>query len=79
MNFMWWCTAKRAKEFGATHYAWSLGIVPGFFNPETNLWVSRADWLNPVEDLLIALWRIAAWVKGAEPQFMFALGKEIEG
>lgn len=76
-NFMLWCSPGEASVLGATHHAWSLGLIPGFFNPETNLWISRSDALNPIEDALVWLWVQFSALAGRDPEFAFMLGREI--
>lgn len=74
---MWWCSASVALSLGCTHHARFLGIIPGFYNPDTALWVSRSDLLNPVEDALMWCWATLRRLRGEDPDFMFALGKPI--
>ena len=77
-RFMWWCSAHRARRyFGCTHHARYMGIIPGFIEPESGLWVSRSDLLNPVEDAVTYLWVWTRQMRGEEPDFMFAIGREI--
>jgi hypothetical protein len=67
----------KAKELGATHRAWMHGIIPGYFNPETNHWVPLSDWLNPIEDGLTGMWVFMRQMRGEEPDFMFSIGGEL--
>jgi hypothetical protein len=73
-----WMTARRAKALGCTHYAWFMGLVPGFFDPVSCLWVSRSDLLIPVEEALAWMWATMRRLRGEEPDFAFRLGREIE-
>jgi hypothetical protein len=72
-----WISASEARELGCTHRARFLGIVPGFFDPETALWVPRSDLLNPLEDLLSHIWAIMHQIRGEEPEFFFAVGRPL--
>ncbi len=72
-----WVSAKHAKEFGCTHHAKFMGLIPGFFSEENGLWVSRSDLLNPIEDALAFIWAAMRQMRGEEPDFMFAIGKPI--
>lgn len=72
-----WMTADRAKSLGCTHRARFLGLIPGFFDPESGLWVSRSDLLNPIEDALMWMWATMRRLRGEEPDFMFEIGAEI--
>lgn len=74
-----WVTARHARALGCTHHARFLGLVPGFFNPDTAVWVSRSDLLNPIEDLLSLMWVTMNQTRGDEPEFFWALGKPIRG
>lgn len=76
-SIMIWCSPAEASALGATHHAWSLGLVPGYFNPHTNLWVSRSDVLNPIEGVLVWLWVQFSAVMGREPEFAFFVGDPI--
>lgn len=77
MSFQFWISGKRAKQLGCTHRARFMGIIPGFFNPDSNLWISRSDLLNPIEDLLSDLWVWMREMRGEEPDFMFKLGRKL--
>jgi hypothetical protein len=72
-----WMTAARARELGCTHHARIFGLIPGFWSDEQSLWVSRSDLLNPVEDALAWLWMLTRAMRGEEPDFMLAVGREI--
>jgi hypothetical protein len=76
-RFAWWRSPAQARALGCTHHARLFGLVPGFIEPVSALWVPRADWLNPVEDLLTALWVGTRLLRGEEPDFMIAVGAEI--
>ena len=76
-GFQFWITADQAKALGCTHHARMFGIIPGFFNPEMALWVSRSDLLNPIEDALSWLWVTIRQLRGEEPDFGFCLTGEI--
>lgn len=69
-----WISAKAAKEMGCTHRARYLGVIPGFYGPDRNLWVSRSDLLNPIEDLLSFIWVWLREWRGEDPDFMFEVG-----
>ena len=77
-TFTLWMSAKRAADIGCTHHARFMGIIPGFIEPSQALWVSRSDLLNPIEDLLVWLWVTMREMRGDEPDFMFAIGREIK-
>ncbi len=70
-------TKKMAKAFGCTRRAWMFGIVPGYFNEDTGLWVPASDLLVPAEIALELIWVFMRRMRGKEPDFMFAIGKEI--
>jgi hypothetical protein len=72
-----WVTKRKAKEFGCSHSALFMGIIPGFYNPDESLWVSRSDILNPIEDMLSFIWAIWCDIRGTEPMFMIAVRDEI--
>lgn len=77
MAFQLLITAARARALGCTHHARFMGLIPGFFEPETSLWVSRSDLLNPIEDALAFLWVTLRELRGEEPDFMFAVGRPL--
>lgn len=70
-------TAAKAKEIGCTHHAMLFGLIPGFVNPENFLWVSRSDLLNPIEDFVAFMWATLRQLRGEEPDFMCAVGRQI--
>lgn len=72
-----WVSTDLARGFGCTHRAKFMGIIPGFFNPQTSLWVSRSDLLNPLEDALAWVWANMRIMRGEEPDFMFSVGRPI--
>ena len=72
-----WVTSSMAREYGCTHKARIFGIVPGFIEPETALWVSRSDLLAPIEGALAFFWATLRQMRGEEPDFMFEVGPEI--
>lgn len=77
MAFQLFVTAARARALGCTHHAWFMGLIPGFFDPDTSLWVSRSDVLNPIEDALVFLWVTLRELRGEEPDFMFSIGRPL--
>ena len=36
-----WVSKAKAKELGCTHHALFMGVIPGFYGENDNLWVSR--------------------------------------
>ena len=73
-----WTSAAKAKQLGCTHHARFMGIIPGFFGIDTDVWVSRSDLLNPLESLLVFIWVSMRQMRGEEPDFMFEIMGEIE-
>lgn len=76
-GFSWWTSAAKARALGCTHHARLMGIVPGFFAPETGLWCPRSDLLFPLEEAVCWLWATLRQMRGEEPDFAFRLGPEI--
>lgn len=72
-----WVSKAKAKELGCTHHALFMGVIPGFYGENDNLWVSRSDLLNPIEILLVFLWATFQEIRGEEPNFMFAVSRPI--
>ena len=73
-----WRNAETAKSYGCTHKARIFGVIPGFFNPETRMWVSRSDLLNPVEDLFGMIYQFVAMASGVVDADPFVVGSEIK-
>lgn len=78
-GFQWWVSTEKARSIGCTHRARFMGLVPGFINPETNLWVARSDLLNWLSDALAFVWVFMRELRGEEPDFMFVVGPRIYG
>lgn len=76
-SFSLWTTAAEARRIGATHHGRFLDVVPGFVEPESGLWISRADWLAPLESLLAVIWNTLRALRGEDPDFMFSVGPRI--
>jgi hypothetical protein len=76
-RFTLWCSAERALSYGATHRARVHGVIPGFLNPETGVWIPRSDLLDPVDTVLAYIWVMLRQLRGEEPDFMFLVGEEI--
>lgn len=75
--FSFFTTAAKAKSLGCTHHARFMGIIPGFYNDDLSLWVSRSDLLIPLEWLVTFINEVLADYRGEEPKFMFLVGPEI--
>lgn len=80
-NFHVWVTDQEALDNDCTHYAWLLGIVPGFINEDSKhggpLWISRSDLTNWLEDVLQYMYSTMCSIRGIEPHFSFTIGDEI--
>lgn len=76
-NFCIWMSKAEAASYGATHSARIFGIIPGFYGMDNNLWISRSDLLNPLEDLLAFIWAAIREMRGEEPDAMFDVGEDI--
>ena len=73
-----WRSASTARSYGCTHRARMYGVLPGFFNPENNLWVSRSDLLNPIEDLINWGFGVFLFLSNQDhPGFPFSIREEI--
>jgi hypothetical protein len=80
-SFAWWVSPRKAYDLGCTHHARIFGVVPGFVGLDDKgvyLWVSRGDWLNPIEDACGFLFNALADISGAVEISPFVVGKEIE-
>lgn len=76
-RFEWWRSSEYAANLGCTNHARMFRIIPGFWSNDSNLWVSRSDAFNWLEDLLVWI-NEAIWAqRGEDPQFMFYIGKPI--
>lgn len=67
----------KAKRLGATHAAFLHGVVPGYFNPETSLWIPASDCLNWLDTMLAGIWVWTREARGEEPDLMIRLWREI--
>jgi hypothetical protein len=53
-----WVSEDAARAQGCTHRGLMFGLVPGFFDPDRGIWVSRSLLFLPLEDWLRVVW---AW------------------
>lgn len=73
-----WLTAKQARAMGATHHARIHGLIPGFVKTDDFCWFSRSDLLNPIEDVLSAIYETLCAMKGIDLSHTFDIGQPID-
>lgn len=78
MSITIWRGSEDARSYGATHHAWFMGIIPGFWGEEQSIWVPRSDLLCWLEDALSFIWVNMRLLRDEEPDFMVSIGREIE-